>query len=438
MRAAWAFFPNLAWKSLGRAASCVLLCAAGASTVAALPIPAGRVQTGAERVLSGEWRTGRIRKVALLTHAAAVSDTGERDVLALVRRGPWHVERLFTPEHGLDAALQGQIRDGAVTLATAEGTRSLGVRSLYGTRLKPRAEDLAGLDAVVVDLQDVGARFYTYGATLRRVMEVCRERGVKVVVLDRPNPLGGEVVEGGILDPRFLSFTGPAEVAVRHGLTLGELARWFNDEIGGQLEVVPVAGLTRRDLWSDLGRPWTPPSPAMTSFESALCYPGACFFEATRLDVRVGDRPFTVWGAPWLDAAGLVSSLQSLALPGVEIRLATLPPGTMRTKDLWEPVSGPRGLERVPSVEPFQAVVLDVRDPRAFRPVTLAVHALAWLQAHHAGPLGLESRGFDRMAGTDILRLGLLEGRSPTDLLGIWSTEPPDHLQRWRRARLYR
>lgn len=403
----------------------------------AAPAPDRIIRTGAERVLEGRWPQPAGLKVGLVTHAAAVTRSGERDVLALVARGPWQVVRLFTPEHGLDAALQGRIQDGQVVMPTPTGTQSLPVRSLYGSRLKPSAEDLAGLDALVVDLQDVGARFYTYGATLRKVMEAAADRGLRTIVLDRPNPLGGEVLEGGVLEPAFLSFTGPATVAVRHGLTLGELARWFHAEVGGHLEVVPVEGLRRRDLWSDLDRAWTSPSPAMTSMESALLYPGACFFEATRVDVRVGDRPFTAWAAPWLDVRGLGDHLAGLALPGVAVTVRVLPAGTLRTRDLWTSAPGPRALDREAAATPFEAVVLEVTDARRFRPVTLAVHALAWIRKRHGDALGLESRGFDRMAGTDRLRKGLSEGQPAGALLEAWTAGLAAHEPQWRKVHLY-
>jgi len=417
----------------------ILALLAGLLLLPVAPAAAVRdVRTGAERILDGSWPQPQGLKVGLVTHGAAVTRTGERDVEALVARGPWQVVRLFTPEHGLDAALQGRIQDGRVEMHTPEGTRSLPVRSLYGARLKPVAEDLEGLDALVFDLQDVGARFYTYGSTLKKIMEAAAEHGRRTIVLDRPNPLGGEVLEGGVLDPAFHSFTGPAAVAVRHGLTMGELAQWFHGTVGGNLEVVPVAGLHRRDMWQDLDRTWTAPSPAMTSLESAWLYPGACFFEATSVDVRVGERPFTTWAAPWLDARGLAAHLAALGLPGVAVSSRVMPMGTIRTRDLWERHEGPRTLGRTSGSDPFPAVVLEVTDPRAFRPVTLAVHALVWIRKHHGASMALEPKGFDRMAGTDRLRLGLLEGRDAKTLLTDWTSGLNGHAPLWRKVHLYR
>ena len=407
-------------------------------TSAGHPPAAGAVvRTGAERVLAGHWSVRRGLHVGLVTHRAAVTVDGRPDYEVLAREGPWDVRAVFTPEHGLGAEVQGHVR--MLTLVCPDGTRSVPVRSLYGSTLKPRAEDLAGLDALVVDLQDVGARFYTYGSTLERVMAACSEQGIRVIVLDRPNPLGGAILEGGVLERPFRSFTGPAEVAVRHGLTLGELAGVFARESSVSLEVVPMEGWNRAMLWPATGRTWTATSPAMRSFRCALAYPGACFFEASRLDVRLGDEPFLRWGAPWLDVDGLVRALSESGPAGVRISAETMPAGTLRSRDIWEaPAAGHPGLDRVPAPAPFPVLRLEITDPEAFRPVELAIRALVWLQMHHGPDLALESRGLDRMAGTDRLRLSLMAGSPYRTIMDTWTSGLAAHSAEVRRHWLYR
>jgi len=288
-----------------------------------------RTATGLER-----WLTGKAEplpagsRIGLLVHAASV-DAAARPTLACVRAaGRFRVERLFAPEHGLD----GREQDMEQVTCPATDATDLPVISLYGDSvesLRPRAEHLEGLDAVVYDLQDVGSRYYTFVYTLSYVMEAARDADVKVVVLDRPNPLGGLALEGPLLDPRLASFVGRYPLTVRHGMTVGELARLFNEEfgIGCDLHVVAMDGWTRSMEFEETGLPWVPPSPNMPSLATARVYPGGCLVEGTNLSEGRGTTtPFELVGAPWLDAAALAAALRETSLDGVLFRPASFRP----------------------------------------------------------------------------------------------------------------
>ena len=250
-------------------------------------------------------------RVGLVVHAASV-DRYYRHTIDLVReRGRLEVLRLLAPEHGAGGEAQDM---EAVGPAVDQGS-GLPVVSLYGDNLeslRPDIADLKGLDAVIYDLQDVGSRYYTYVTTLSFVMETAREAGLPVVVLDRPNPIGGVVLEGPPLDPSMSSFVGRYPIPPRHGMTAGELALMYNDAfgIGCDLRVVPMQGWRRSMFMDQTGLPFVSPSPNMPVLETAVVYPGACLLEGTNLSEGRGTtEPFRQFGAPWLNGRPWADSL---------------------------------------------------------------------------------------------------------------------------------
>ena len=232
---------------------------------------------------------------------------------------------LFAPEHGLWGAPQ----DHATIATDRDPVTGMRVSSLYGERREPTPSMLAGLDVMVIDLQDVGSRYYTFAWTMALTMRACARAGVAVMVLDRPNPLGGEILEGNIPDPAFASFVGLHPLPIRHGLTIGEHARYLVREhgYGCALTVVPMRGWRRRMLWEDTGVPWVAPSPNMPTLDTARVYPGGCLIEGTNLSEGRGTtRPFEWIGAPWLDAHAYAAALTAARLPGVKFRPARFTP----------------------------------------------------------------------------------------------------------------
>lgn len=263
------------------------------------------------------------KRIGLLAHAASVTSELQYawDVLASVPEVELKV--LFSPEHGLTGThqdLEGVIKGQESPL---KGVR---VCSLYGTSpdsLKPSKEMLEGVDVLLVDLQDVGSRYYTYVATLAYCMEACRDAGPEIWVLDRPNPISGGKVEGSSLVPEVRSFVGRYPMPVRHGMTIGECAGLINDFYGVmcRLRVVPMEGW-RRSMWYDqTGLPWVMPSPNMPTLDTATVYPGTCLIEGTNLSEGRGTtRPFEIVGAPWIEPKPLARRLQEIGLPGVSFR----------------------------------------------------------------------------------------------------------------------
>src|SRR5713101_6258107 len=267
----------------------------------------------------------RGRTVGLLSHQASVTRdlTHARQAIGAIRGVK--LLRLFAPEHGLSGAAQDLVSVGA----ERDALTGLPVVSLYGKRLAPEPRALAGLGALVVDLQDVGSRYYTFVWTMTLAMKAAARIGLPVVVLDRPNPLGGEKLEGNLPDPRFASFVGLYPLPTRHGMTIGELAGYLNDThgLGCDLTVVPMLGWKRAMLWEDTGLPWVAPSPNMPTPDTARVYPGGCLVEGTDLSEGRGTtRPFEWIGAPFLDAARLVRALTRRGLPGVTFRAAAFQP----------------------------------------------------------------------------------------------------------------
>jgi uncharacterized protein YbbC (DUF1343 family) len=267
----------------------------------------------------------RGRRVGLVANPSSVTAGLVHASLALRAAKGVRLVTLFGPEHGIAADAQDLIEVGH----SRDAATGLPVYSLYGDTRVPTPEMLAGLDAVVFDVQDVGARYYTFIYTMLHVLEACARDAKRMVVLDRPNPLGGVVVDGNVLDPAYRSFVGLHPLAVRHGMTVGELALMFRAELSlaVDLKVVPMRGWRRAMHYEDTGLPWVLPSPNMPTVDTAFVYPGGCLVEGTNLSEGRGTtRPFELFGAPWLDAQALARAMEREGLPGGGFRAVTFTP----------------------------------------------------------------------------------------------------------------
>ena len=290
-----------------------------------------RVRSGLEVLLDDGASSLRGKRVALCCNHTAIDARLQHAIEGLQAAGVQLV-RLFAPEHGVRATAQDMIGMDE----DRDPVSGLPVVSLYGhdeASLIPKPEHLRDLDAVVFDIADVGARYYTYQATLGYIMQVAGPLGVEVVVLDRPNPITGTRVEGNAVQPGFSSFVGAWPLAARHGMTMGELAQWFRGALGieAPLTVVRCDGWRRGMWWEDTGLPWVYPSPNMPTVETATLYPGMCLFEATTLSEGRGTtRPFHHFGAPGLDPYALMRECERLAadagLVGVGFRPTAFEP----------------------------------------------------------------------------------------------------------------
>jgi uncharacterized protein YbbC (DUF1343 family) len=292
--------------------------------------PATPVLTGIDVLRRDGFRLLKGRRIGLVTNHTGLAGDGTPTVDLLHAAEGVTLVALFSPEHGLRGIVDQPVPDGK------DPKTGLPIYSLYGERKKPTREQLAGVDTLVYDIQDIGCRFYTYISTLGLVLEAAAENGIKVVVLDRPNPIGGVAVAGPVRDPKRESFTAYHALPVRHGLTVGELALLFNSERGikADVEVVKVEGWRREDLFDRTGLLWVNPSPNMRGLTAALLYPGIGLLETTNLSVGRGtDRPFEVLGAPWLDGRRLAAALRDLRLPGVRFVPVRFTPAASTFRD---------------------------------------------------------------------------------------------------------
>ncbi|HEY7330474.1 MAG TPA: exo-beta-N-acetylmuramidase NamZ domain-containing protein [Gemmataceae bacterium] len=254
------------------------------------------------------------RRIGLVTNHTGVDGDGHSTIDLLHQADGVQLVALFSPEHGIRGEVERLIDD------SKDNKTGLPIYSLYGGRRRPTKEQLQGIDTLVYDIQDIGCRFYTYETTLGYILETAAEHKLKVVVLDRPNPIGGVVIEGPMLDSKLQSFVGYHPLPLRHGLTIGELARLFNRErkTNADLEIIPIEGWNRSDLFDKTNLLWINPSPNMRTLAAALLYPGVGLLETTNVSVGRGtDRPFEIFGAPWIDARRLAAALASARLPGV-------------------------------------------------------------------------------------------------------------------------
>lgn len=305
-------------------------------------------------------------RLGMIVHPASVTSDLVFGVEAVLNAG-LDVRALFGPQHGA----RGEKQDNMIESDSyADPATGLPVHSLYGRVRKPDPDMLAGLDAVLFDLQDVGVRVYTFVWTMALAMEACAEAGVRFVVLDRPNPVGGAMREGPVLRPGFESFVGLHPVPLRHGLTCGELAQWLcvEREIGCELSVLPCRGWRRSVDWRGTGLPWVMPSPNLPTSDSCMVYPGMVLLEGANLSEGRGTtRPFEFFGAPWLDPLVLTNRLRAAKLPGVLFRPCHFEPTFQ--KHAGQLCGGAQ---------------LHVADPGAFKPVRTAVEILA--AARHLAP----------------------------------------------------
>jgi len=266
-------------------------------------------------------------RIGLLTNQTGRDRSGRRTIDVLAHAADVRLQAIFTPEHGLNADREGKIA------STRDAVTGLPVYSLYGEARRPDESVLAGLDAIVVDLQDAGARFYTYPATVAYLMQAAAEAHVRVMILDRPNPIAAAGARGPVLEPQFESFTGYFTMPVQHGMTLGELAKMFNAEkhLGAELSVIPMRSWSP-DLWHDQTQlPWINPSPNLRSVTEAILYPALGLLEGTNLSVGRGTgTPFELLGAPWIDGAQLADYLRSRSISGVRFESVHFTPGSDR------------------------------------------------------------------------------------------------------------
>ena len=288
---------------------------------------AGKVLTGIEVLAASGFAPLKGLRIGLLTNPAGRTISGQSTIDALAGAQGVTLAALFSPEHGLEADREGDIQ------SRRDARTGLPVHSLYGATKRPLGAMLTGLDAIVIDLQDVGVRFYTYATTMAYILEEAAKRKLRVFVLDRPNPIGAAGVRGPLPDPDVRSFTNYFRMSLQHGMTLGELGRLFNAErrIGADLTVIPMQGYVRASWYEETGLTWVAPSPNLRSLVGTALYPGVGLIEDTNVSVGRGTpTPFEVVGAPWMDGAALAAALQRRGIAGVRFASVAFTPTASR------------------------------------------------------------------------------------------------------------
>jgi uncharacterized protein YbbC (DUF1343 family) len=397
----------------------------------ARPRAGGQVSTGLDVLAASRFRALRGLRLGLVCNPTSL-DRRLRHAADLLRAAAGvELAALFGPEHGV----RGEAQYMAAVGHERDRRTGVPVHSLYGSgaaSLRPSPEQLRGLDALVFDIQDVGSRYYTYQATMLLCLEAAAAARIAFFVLDRPNPLGGLAVEGPGLRAGFESFCGLHDLAVRHGMTVGELALLFRAErkLEVELTVVPCRGWRREMLQRDTGLPWILPSPNMPTPETALVYPGACLLEGTNLSEGRGTtRPFELLGAPWLDGDALAQALEAEGLPGVRFRPASFAP-------TWDKHAGTS----------CGGVELLVADRHAFRPFRTGLAAVAaaraldparfrWRTETYEFVEGIPA--FDLLCGSARERQALEAGKGWRDLAPAWRKEERAFARRRERHLLY-
>jgi uncharacterized protein YbbC (DUF1343 family) len=370
------------------------------------------VRLGLERLLDGPDRkliAGQ--RVGLVCNPASIDS---RFVHASDRllEGDWTLTALFGPQHGFRSDLQENMIESP---HAQDAKRRVPVHSLYSETREPTAEMLADVDVLVIDLQDVGTRIYTYIYTMANCLRAARQHGVRAVVCDRPNPINGDAIEGATLDPDYTSFVGQFPIPMRHGLTIGEAARLFNDQFGinAAVDVIPMDGWKRSMYFDETGLPWVLPSPNIPTLETAIVYPGAVLFEGTLVSEGRGTtRPFEIVGAPWIDGERFADAMNRRNLPGVHFRPVFFEPTFHKHA---QRLSG--------------GCQIHVTDRRTFPSMRAAVEMLDEL--HREAPAQTLWRDppyeyehvkppIDILYGSDRLRRGIDAGESPASIMAGW------------------
>lgn len=385
------------------------------------------VQTGIDRIREGLWKRLTGYRLGLLSNQASLDSRLNTSGEVISSLLPGQLKALFGPQHGFS----GEAQDNMVeTDHSYDKELGIPVFSLYADKREPLPHMLEMIDVLILDLQDVGTRVYTFSSTMLNCLKAAAKEGKKVLVLDRPNPLGGAVVEGNLLRPELYSFVGPYSLPMRHGLTMGEMARIFNDVFGlnCDLEIITMNGWHREMLWFETGLRWIMPSPNMPFPQTAFVYPGQVIWEGTNLSEGRGTcRPFEIFGAPYLDTAAVKRALNQEATCGCQLQGFSFRP----TYHKWQG-------------ELCHGFMIHVLDPHVYRPYLTSIALLKAAMETHRGSFKWKNppyeyeykkKPIDLIMGNSSLRLELESGARLSLLEEKWEREL-EYFVQWRKPYL--
>ncbi len=372
------------------------------------------VLTGADILVSEKLDLIKGKKIGLVVNHSSLLSNGKHLVDALYENKEIKIVALFGPEHGFRGDTTGEIDN------TVDKKTGIPVFSLYGKTYKPTNEMLQGIEVLIFDIQDVGARFYTYISTLGHVMEAAAENNINVIVLDRPNPITGLYIDGPITDESFKSFVAYAPIPISHGLTVGELANmynekeWLNNKIKANLTVIKMKGW-KRNLWYDeTNLMWIKPSPNMPTINTAIVYPGTCLFEGTNVSEGRGtEKPFEYIGATWMNSKKIISELKKIKLQGVSFE------ANQFTPQWYSYNSKPPKYHN----EKCNGIFVKVNNRNRFESVKTGI-ALIWaIKKNHPENFQWKEKTFDNLMGNNKIRKMIDEGKTPTEIFETWREE---------------
>jgi uncharacterized protein YbbC (DUF1343 family) len=355
------------------------------------------------------------KSVGVVTNHSAILPNNVHLIDTLLSLGI-DITALFSPEHGI----RGEISDGSKISSSTDDKTGISIFSLYGSTKKPTKEMLNNIDIILFDIQDIGARFYTYISTMYYILQSAVENNLPVIVLDRPNPVNGLRVGGPVLDLNYSSFIGIAPIPVLHGMTIGELAELFvkenfiNTSSKPELIVIKMKAWKRNYFWADIDREWIPTSPNIPNFETSLIYPGTCFIEGTNVSEGRGtEDPFLTIGAPFINSAELIDKLKSLQIAGIEFSPSSFTPVNLKGNSIHPKYEGIN----------CYGVKFKVTDKKKFNAVEFGVYLIYSLIKLYPDNFKFNDNYFDKLAGTDKLRKDLLEGKNPSAIIKSWENE---------------
>lgn len=389
-----------------------------------------RVKVGADVLFESRLDLIRGKRVGLVTNHTAVLSNGKHLVDALHERNDVHLKALFGPEHGV----RGDAPDGRTVHDSIDTKTGIPVYSLYGNINKPTSGMLKDIDVLLFDIQDVGARFYTFLSTMLLCMEAAAENNIHFVVLDRPNPITGIRIEGPLRVDSLKTFVGWAPIPIAHGMTVGELAvlanleGWLSNRKPAKLTVVKMENW-KRSMWYDQTKlQWIKPSPNMRSIETAVVYPGTCLIEGINVSEGRGtEKPFEYIGAPWIDGKKLAATLNSQKLVGV-----TFEPIEFTPQEIPNVAANPKYKDMKCS-----GIYVKVTNRNTFAPVRTGIAIVKTMYELYPDSLKFREQRFDRLAGTPLVREMILAGKSIAEIEALWKDEVKQFALKRSKALLY-
>lgn len=375
-----------------------------------------QVSVGADVLLSSKLELIDGKNIAVVTNHSAILNSGEHLIDALVNIPTIKIVALFGPEHGI----RGNASAGEHVINSIDEITGVPIFSLYGETKKPTKEMLTNVEILIFDMQDVGARYYTYLSTMILVMEAAAENKIPIIILDRPNPIRGTKIDGPIRLDSLKSFVAWLAVPIIHGMTFGEIAKmaneknWLANGLKADLKIIEIEGW-RRALWFDeMNLKWTAPSPNIKTLNSAIIYPGTCLMEGTNISEGRGtENPFEIIGAPWLDSKKLISDLYQSNLLGVKFKEMNFTP-----QSIANIAPNPKYKNEICS-----GIFIEVTNRNIFEPIKTEIAILISIYKNHPDKFEFKEKGFDRLAGTPIIRQEILKGKNLTQICLRWKSE---------------